>query len=90
MRDHDQQLSFRPQLPDTVAQIAFRIVFRGSRLKVTIESKRAVYELLDGDPLLISHYGKEFTLKERVAHKIPAPPKLEPPSQPPGREPLTD
>jgi alpha,alpha-trehalose phosphorylase len=90
MRDHDQQLSFKPQLPDTVAQIAFRMMFRGRRLKVTIEPKRAVYELLDGDPLPISHYGKEFTLKGHQAHRIPAPPKLEPPSQPPGREPLTD
>ncbi|HTX47364.1 MAG TPA: glycosyl hydrolase family 65 protein, partial [Solirubrobacteraceae bacterium] len=90
MRDHDQKLSFKPKLPDKVAQIAFRMMFRGSRLKVTIESKRAVYELLDGDPLSISHYGKEFTLKDHMAHRIPVPPKLQPPSQPPAREPEID
>jgi alpha,alpha-trehalose phosphorylase len=87
MRDHDAELSFKPQLPDAITGLAFRLTFRGSRLKVTIERKRAVYELLDGEPLKISHHGTEFTLKDREAKNIPAPPKLERPSQPPGREP---
>jgi alpha,alpha-trehalose phosphorylase len=89
MRDHDQRLSFKPQLPDAIARIAFRMSYRGRQLKVTIERRRAVYELLGGDPLTISHHGKEFELDGHVSHSIPAPPKLERPSQPPWREPPT-
>jgi alpha,alpha-trehalose phosphorylase len=90
MRDHNQQLSFKPHLPDALARIVFRLTFRGSLVKVTIEPKRALYELLDGEPLQISHNGRKFTLKHRETRRIPAPPKLERPSQPPGREPLRD
>jgi alpha,alpha-trehalose phosphorylase len=90
MRDHDQRLSFKPQLPDALARIVFRLTYRGSRVKVTIEPHRAIYELLDGDPLTISHHGKELTLEGREVRRIPAPPKLDRPSQPPGREPLRD
>jgi alpha,alpha-trehalose phosphorylase len=87
LRDHDQRLSFKPQLPDALARIVFRLTFQGSRVKVTIEPKRAVYELIEGDPLAISHHGHKFTLKHQEARRIPAPPKLERPSQPAGREP---
>jgi alpha,alpha-trehalose phosphorylase len=87
LRDHDQRLSFKPQLPDALTRIVFRLAFRGSRIKVTVERRRAVYELVDGEPLPISHHGEEFTLKARVARRIPRAPKLDRPSQPPGREP---
>jgi alpha,alpha-trehalose phosphorylase len=89
MRDHDQQLSFKPQLPDALTRIAFRMTYRGRQLKVTIERRRAVYELVDGDPLEISHHGKQFTLKGHESRSIPAPPKMERPTQPAGREPPT-
>jgi alpha,alpha-trehalose phosphorylase len=90
MRDHDQRLSFKPQLPDALARIVFRLTFHGSRVKVTIEPGRAVYELLEGEPLPLAHHGRKFTLKRREVRRIPAPPKLVRPPQPAGREPLRD
>ncbi len=87
LRDHDQQLSFKPRLPVAISRITFRITFRGSRLKVTIEPHQATYQLLDGDPIEISHHGESLTVKRRKVRPIPPAPKLDPPTQPPGREP---
>jgi alpha,alpha-trehalose phosphorylase len=87
LRDHDQQLSFKPQLPDAIPRLTFRVTYRGSRLKVTIEPHQATYQLLDGDPIEISHHGESLTVKRRKVRRIPPAPKLEPPTQPPGREP---
>jgi len=90
MRDHDQQLSFKPRLPDAIPRLTFRVTFRGSRLKVTIEPHQATYQLLDGEPLEISHHGESLTVKRRKVRGIPPTPKLQPPTQPPGREPPRD
>jgi alpha,alpha-trehalose phosphorylase len=87
LRDHNQQLSFKPRLPDAIPRLTFRVMFRGSRLKVTIEPHAATYQLLDGDPIEFSHYGELLTVKGRKVRPIPPAPKLEPPTQPPGREP---
>jgi alpha,alpha-trehalose phosphorylase len=87
LRDHDRQLTFKPQLPDAIPRLTFRVTYRGSRLKVTIEPHQATYQLLDGDPIEISHHGESLTVKRRKVRQIPPPPKLDPPTQPPGREP---
>ena len=87
LRDHNQQLSFKPRLPEQIPRLTFRVTFRGSRLKVTIEPHQATYQLLDGEPIELSHYGELLTVKRRKVRRIPPAPKLDPPTQPPGREP---
>ena len=63
---------------------------RGRRLKVTINSERARYELIEGDPLPLMHHGKPFNLGRKSSeHEIP-PVKAGPrPEQPPGRAPYS-
>src|ERR1035441_5171183 len=51
-----------PRLPGGIAELRFRLRYRGRRLKVTINSKRARYELMEGDPLPLMHHGKPFKL----------------------------
>jgi alpha,alpha-trehalose phosphorylase len=81
-------LSFNPHLPGGLVELRFRLRYRGRRLRVTINSERAKYELLEGDPIAVFHHGMEFKLGKRPSeHEIP-PVKAGPrPEQPPGRAP---
>ncbi|MEU2350665.1 glycosyl hydrolase family 65 protein [Modestobacter sp. NPDC049651] len=85
MRDHDGQLSFSPRLPPRLRRLAFRVVFRGSCLAVTVEGDRATYRLVYGDrPLEIRHHGEPLTVGvEPVVRDVPPPPQVEPVRQPP-------
>ena len=84
LRDHGHELAFCPTLPEALDRVAFRLVFRGRRVRVEILPDRACYELLEGEPLDMSHEDEVFTLvtgspvvmpwTERLeAHKV-APP----------------
>ncbi|MBV9093951.1 MAG: glycoside hydrolase family 65 protein [Streptosporangiaceae bacterium] len=88
MRAGAGALSFRPHLPGGMEMLRFRLRYRGRKLRVTIRHGRAVYELLDGEPLQIAHHDKPFLLgatpAERAIPPITAGPR---PEQPPGRAP---
>jgi alpha,alpha-trehalose phosphorylase len=89
MRDHDGQLTFAPRLPSRLERIAFRLRFRGTRLKVDVYKTHAVYTLLDGAPLEIEHHGQKISIssKEPVELAIPPAPERPTPDQPRGRAP---
>jgi alpha,alpha-trehalose phosphorylase len=83
-------LAFSPRLPDGVTGLTFRMRYRGRKLRVTIGIERAKYELMDGDPLTVSHHGEEFQLgKKAVERKIPPVSPGPRPEQPPGRPPYS-
>ena len=48
MRDHGGKLTFAPRLPARLERLAFRLLFRGRRLKVEATKTHATYTLLDG------------------------------------------
>jgi alpha,alpha-trehalose phosphorylase len=89
MRDHGGALAFAPRLPEDLGRLAFRLLYRGRRLKVEVQDDQASYTLLGGEPLEVSHYGEPLRLSGDgpVTRQVPAPPDRERPSQPPGREP---
>ena len=81
-------LAFAPRLPGGITRLTFRMRYRGRKLSVTVEVHRARYQLLEGDPLVVSHYGQSFELGSRtVERKIPALHAAPRPEQPPGRAP---
>src|SRR5439155_24641946 len=43
MRDHDGNLTFAPRLPPQLERLAFRLLFRGRRLKVEATKADATY-----------------------------------------------
>jgi alpha,alpha-trehalose phosphorylase len=88
MRSGFGALAFSPRLPDGITGLTFRMRYRGRKLCVTIALDRAKYQLIDGDPLPVTHHGEEFELgKKAVERKIP-PVKAGPrPEQPHGRLP---
>ena len=92
LRDHDGRLSFKPQLPDALPRIAFRMTWRGTRLKLTIEPGRAdCMTCSTATPLQISHHGEEFTVEHREesarSRRRRSSTRRH---QPPGREPPLD
>ena len=90
MRAGAGSLAFNPHLPGGIAELRFRLRYRGRRLRVTITSGHAKYELLDGEPLPVMHHGKEFELgKKAVERSIPAVTAGPRPEQPPGRAPYS-
>jgi alpha,alpha-trehalose phosphorylase len=88
-RDDRGRLSFAPRLPEALSRLVFRLSFRGRRLRVEISHDHARYTLVEGDALEIDHHGEMLTLDKRpLTRRIPAPPNLPRPKQPPGREPV--
>jgi alpha,alpha-trehalose phosphorylase len=85
MRDHDGRLTFAPRLPPRIRRLAFRVVFQGRCLAVTVTGERATYRLVYGDEgLEIAHHGEKITLTyEPVEYDIPPAPDVEPVHQPP-------
>jgi alpha,alpha-trehalose phosphorylase len=72
MRAGAGSLAFSPRLPGGITELRFRLRYRGRRLRVTITSRQARYELLDGEPIAVVHHGKEFQLGKRPnEHDIP-------------------
>jgi alpha,alpha-trehalose phosphorylase len=89
MRVHTGGLSFAPRLPGGLSRLAFRLVFRGRRLRIEVDHDQARYALMEGDPLEIAHEGEAITVTtdEPVIRPVSTPPPREPPRQPPGRAP---
>jgi len=81
-------LAFSPRLPDGISRLVFRMRYRGRKLSVTIRGARVRYELIEGDPLPVTHHGEEFELGHRaVERKIPPVKAGARPEQPYGRAP---
>ena len=90
MRAGAGALAFSPCLADGIAELRFRLRYRGRRLRVTVTSRQARYELLDGKPLTISHHGTKFQLGTKPVERdiLPVTPGPRP-EQPPGRAPFS-
>jgi alpha,alpha-trehalose phosphorylase len=84
-------IRFAPRLPDALSRIAFRLQFRGRRLRVEVKHTSATYSLAEGsEPLEILHYEEPFTLSadKPVTRDLPEFPHRPQPAQPAGRAPL--
>jgi alpha,alpha-trehalose phosphorylase len=69
--------------------MAFRIRYRKRKLRLTITRGSARYELLDGKPLAITHYGEQVLLADKpIVLDIPPVPISFAPRQPEGRAPV--
>jgi alpha,alpha-trehalose phosphorylase len=93
LRDHDGTLQFAPRLPPRLERLAFRLLYRGRRLRVEATQAQATYVLLEGEPLDFGHHGERIvvTVGEPVIRPIPPLRELrerQTPSQPAGREPI--
>ncbi|MBV9579965.1 MAG: hypothetical protein JO057_15350, partial [Chloroflexi bacterium] len=71
-------------------RLSFKLRYRGRILEVTALPQTAIYALLEGAPVRLSHHGEPFVLNatHAVTRPIPPAPKGPRPKQPPGREPF--
>jgi alpha,alpha-trehalose phosphorylase len=81
--------AFAPRLPNGISRLAFNLWYRRRNLCVTATPGEALYELKDGEPITILHYGEPavVTADEPVKLPIPPLPARPQPRQPYGREP---
>jgi alpha,alpha-trehalose phosphorylase len=88
-RARSGQMAFAPKLPDGISRLSFNLWYRHRNLCVTATPGQAVYELHDGAPITVVHYGEpvDVTSAEPVKLPIPAVPQRPRPRQPYGREP---
>ena len=90
MRAGNGPLAFSPRLPDGISRLMFRMRYRGRKLSVTISGGRVRYQLVEGDPLPVTHHGEEFELGHRAVDRRVPPVKAGPrPEQPPERPPYS-
>jgi alpha,alpha-trehalose phosphorylase len=89
MREYGERLSFRPQLPDEITRLEFRLSVRDGTIALEIEPGHATYRLLNGRELEVMHYDSlvGLTADEPATRPIPAPRRRKSPPQPRGREP---
>ncbi|MDP8908684.1 MAG: family 65 glycosyl hydrolase [Chloroflexota bacterium] len=89
LRDHGDTLAFAPRLPAALTGLRFRLVYRGRRLRVDIDTDHACYELTAGEPLEVLHHGERVNLKPDSPQTRSYPVLLEPTTvhPPPRRDP---
>ncbi|HEY5430796.1 MAG TPA: glycosyl hydrolase family 65 protein [Solirubrobacteraceae bacterium] len=78
MRDHGGELSFRPRLPAALTRLKFRLMYRGTSLRVEIDNQHARYSLLDGRSLEIRHHGDPVTVEPGQTVELEIPPAGQP------------
>jgi alpha,alpha-trehalose phosphorylase len=93
LRDDEGELALDPQLPDGIACMRFRLRWKDFRLTVDATHAEVTYTLRDGPAgnLTIRHAGEPLDLTcdgPTTVAVQPRKPKLDPPAQPPGREPM--
>jgi alpha,alpha-trehalose phosphorylase len=94
MRDFNGQLSFTPRLPSRITKLEFSLLWRGLRLRVTVNAENVTYSLRNGQGssrLVLVHHGKEIEVIQGKSVTVPippAPPTGPPPEQPAGRAPV--
>ncbi|WP_375088253.1 glycoside hydrolase family 65 protein [Peribacillus sp. RS7] len=62
----DHRLSLKPNMPSDWSELAFPLIFRGSRLHIILTHKQAVITKVSGDDVLIELNGAEYLLSNKV------------------------
>ncbi|HKB29316.1 MAG TPA: glycosyl hydrolase family 65 protein [Streptosporangiaceae bacterium] len=89
MHPHDSTIGFAPRLPEGITRLAFTVTVQRRRLRVEITDSTASYQLTDGEPLRILHYGDPVTVSaaKPLVRQVRPVTKRPVPEQPPGRAP---
>jgi alpha,alpha-trehalose phosphorylase len=89
LRHDGDVVGFSPKLPEGLTRYAFSITLLGLCVHVNVTGSQAEYTLRSPGTLELRHYDEQFTLTAGTpfARPLPPIPRIEPPRQPPGREP---
>lgn len=67
LRIYDGKMHFKPFIDEKWNGYSFTILFRGTRLSVSVGKDKTVYKVLSGDAIEIEHNGKSFTVKNEIS-----------------------
>lgn len=71
MRDAGRQLQFDPRLPAHWGTLSFKLEWRGSRIRVTLEQRRMVFELVEGDgPVMVTVRGEHVEIRKGHTQEV--------------------
>jgi alpha,alpha-trehalose phosphorylase len=89
LRARSGRLAFAPKVPNGISRLAFNLWYRRRNLCVSATPGQAQYELEDGEPITVVHYGEPVDVTPDAPVKVPIPPlpQRPRPRQPYGREP---
>jgi alpha,alpha-trehalose phosphorylase len=89
LRARSGRLAFAPKVPNGISRLAFNLWYRRRNLCVSATPGQAQYELQEGEPITVMHYGEPVEVTPEAPVKVPIPPlpQRPPPRQPHGREP---
>ncbi|MFA5292702.1 MAG: glycosyl hydrolase family 65 protein [Phycisphaerae bacterium] len=65
MRSDGEILAFNPSLPEQWGGFSFKLIYNGSVLKITIDSKSAEFKILKGSNQTVRIYGKEYKIDQK-------------------------
>jgi alpha,alpha-trehalose phosphorylase len=82
-------LSAEPKLPAPLTKLAFGVHWAGQYLRITVTPDQTEYDLDQGEPIPIIHYGEQLHVQagRTETRPNPAPAPGPRPLQPPGRAP---
>ncbi|HVW32330.1 MAG TPA: glycosyl hydrolase family 65 protein, partial [Acidimicrobiia bacterium] len=63
--------AFAPKVPPGLSRLAFNLWYRHRNICVTATPTEACYELSEGDPLTVEHYGQPFTARTGEPRRLP-------------------
>jgi maltose phosphorylase len=65
LRSDGAKLAFYPSIPKGWNSFSFNILYRGSRLNITISRKSAIFKVTEGSPVPVIVFEKEYTADEK-------------------------
>lgn len=63
LRSDKDNISFKPHIPEKWEEYRFKTSYRGNLIEICVTKDKVSYELLEGDELEITHFGKRYLLK---------------------------
>ncbi len=66
LRIYDNTLHFKPFIDEKWRSYTFSVLFRGTRLRVTVDRAHTRYEVAEGKPIGIMHYGEPYTIESAL------------------------
>lgn len=70
LRVEDGDLSFQPQISEHWESYQFRLVHKGCLLNIAVNSRQAVYTLIEGSEISFCHFGRSYRL-DREQSELP-------------------
>ena len=69
LRIYDNMLHFKPFINEGWKKFTFSLLFRGTRIKVSIDPVNTEYQILSGKPITIEHNGKQYVIENKLSVK---------------------